>query len=77
MNFCIYVQRLVRYYIDGLMCTAHLLPLLCPLLFIINARNKCLTLALIVIMESDDSGLFFDSLAAPYSYPHLWDEIRT
>ena len=39
MNFWIYVQRLVRYYIDGLMCTAHLLPLLCLLLFIINARN--------------------------------------
>ena len=77
MNFCIYVQRLVRYYIDGLMCTAHLLPLLCPLLFIINARNKCVTLALIVIMESDDSGFFFDSLAAPCSYPRLWDEIRT
>ena len=45
----------------GLMCTTHLLPLLRPLLFIINARNKCVMLAWVVIMENEDSSLFFDS----------------
>ena len=40
-----------------LMRTAHLLPLL----FIINAHNKYVMLAWVVIMENDDSSLFFDS----------------
>ena len=44
-----------------LMCMAHLLSLLRPLRFIINACNKCVTLTLIVINGNDDPRLFFDS----------------
>ena len=39
-----------------------MLTLLCPLLFIINASNKCVMLAWIIIMENEGSSLFFDSL---------------
>ena len=45
----------------ALKCTAHLLPLLRPLRFIVNAYNKCVTLALIIINENDNPMLFFDS----------------
>ena len=41
--------------------TTHLLPLLHSLRFIINARNKCVTVAWVVINENDDPMLFFDS----------------
>ena len=48
--------------IGALKCVAHLLPLLCPLGFSINAQNECVTLALIVINWNDNPKLFFDSL---------------
>ena len=44
----------------ALKCTTHLLPLFRPLRFIINACNKYVTLALIVINENDDPRLFLD-----------------
>ena len=40
------------------MCIAHLLLLLHSLLLVINARNKCVTLVWIIIMENDDFGYF-------------------
>ena len=43
----------------ALKCIAHLLLLLRQLHFIINACNKCVTLALIVINENDDLRPFF------------------
>ena len=45
--------------------TAHLLSLLYSLLFIINARNKCVTLVQVVIDMEWRSHVIFDSLAAP------------
>jgi len=42
----------------ALMCTTHLLPLLRPLLLVINVRNKCVTFVWIVIMENDYSSYF-------------------
>ena len=42
----------------ALMYIAHLLLLLRPLLIVINAHNKCVTLVGIVIMENDDTGYF-------------------
>ena len=42
----------------ALMCIAHLLLLLHSLLLVINARNKCVTLVWIIIMENDDFGYF-------------------
>ena len=45
--------------------TTHLLLLLRPLRFIINACNKCVTLALIVINGNKDPRLFSNSLATP------------
>ena len=45
---------------EVLMCIAHLLLLLSPLRFIINACNKCVTLALIAINGNDDPRLFSD-----------------
>ena len=49
----------------ALNCIAHLLPLLRPLRFIINACNKCVTSNLVVIIGNDVPSLFSDSLAAP------------
>ena len=49
MNSGIYGQWLFCHEWELLKYIAILLPLLCPLLFIINARNKCVTLARIVI----------------------------
>ena len=46
----------------ALRCIAHLLPLLRSLHFIINACNKCVTLALIIINGNDDPRLFSNSL---------------
>ena len=57
--------------VGALKCIAQLLPLVRPLRFIINARNKCVTLALIVINGNDDPRLFFNSSAAFYSYSRL------
>ena len=45
--------------------TAHLLPLLHSLLFIINAHNKCVTLVQVVIDMEWRSHVIFDSSAAP------------
>ena len=45
--------------------TAHLLSLLYSLLFIINARNKCVTLVQVVIDMEWRSHVIFDSSAAP------------
>ena len=42
----------------ALMCIVHLLPLLHLLFFVINAHNKCVTLAWVIIMENDDSSYF-------------------
>ena len=47
--------------LEALRCATHLLPLLHPLHFIINACNKCVMLALIVINGNEDPRLFFDS----------------
>ena len=49
MNYGIYGQRLVYHEWGAMKCTTHLLPLLYPLVFIINACNKCVTLVGIVI----------------------------
>ena len=46
---------------------AHLLPLLCLLLFFINACNKCVTLIWIVIDTEWRSRVIFNSSAAPLS----------
>ena len=59
------------------MCTTHLLPLFRPLLLVINARNKCVTLVWIVIMENNDSSYFSTHQLPPCSSLHLWDKIRT
>ena len=65
-NECLYLCSTVSMLSMGaLKCTAHLLPLLRPLSFIINARNKCVTLAWIVINGNDDLVSFFDLSAAP------------
>ena len=61
---------------EALMCKTHLLSLLLPFLLVINARNKCVTLVWIVIMENDDSGYFSIHRLPPCSYLHLWEEIR-
>ena len=61
----------------ALMCTTHLLPLFRPLLLVINARNKCVTLVWIVIMENNDSSYFSTHQLPPCSSLHLWDKIRT
>ena len=45
----------------ALKCTAHLLSLLCPLHFIINACIKCVTLTLIIINGNDHLRLFSNS----------------
>jgi len=45
----------------ALKCIAHLLPLFRPLRFIINVRNKYVTLAWIVINGNYNPVLFFDS----------------
>ena len=49
MNFGIYGQWIVCHEWELLKYAAILLPFLRPLLFIINACNKCVTLARIVI----------------------------
>ena len=61
----------------ALKCTAHLLPLLYLLRFIINAHNKCVMLALIVINENDNPMFIFWLISYPCLYSCLWDEIRT
>ena len=59
-NECLYLCPTVSMLSMGaLKCTAHWLSLLHPLRFIINAHNKCVMLALIVINGNDDRGLFF------------------
>ena len=59
-NECLYLCSTASTLSMGaLKCTAHLLPLLYLLRFIINAHNKCVMLALIVINGNDDPGLFF------------------
>ena len=50
---------------EALKYTAHLLPLLHSLLFIINARNKCVTLVQVVIDMEWWSHVIFDSSTAP------------
>ena len=62
--------------IGALRCTAHLLPLLHPLHFIINARNKCVTLTLIVINGSDDPRLFSDSSKLISNQERKYTKIR-
>ena len=53
----------------ALKCTTHLLPLLRPLHFIINACNKCVTSDLVVIIANNDNlSLFSDS-----SMPMDWN----
>lgn len=54
-----------------LMCTTHLLSLFRLLLFVINARNKCVTLAWVIIMENDDSSYFSTHQLSPYLYLRL------
>ena len=51
-----------------LVCTAHSLPLLRPLLFIINERNKCVTSSLI------NDGL--NSIECRGVYHHQWSSTR-
>ena len=59
-NECLYLCSTASTLSMGaLKCTAHLLPLLFLLRFIINAHNKCVTLALIVINENDNPMFIF------------------
>ena len=60
-NECLYLcSKASTSSMGALKCTAHLLPLLCPLCFIINAHNKCVMFTLIVISGNEDPMLFFD-----------------
>ena len=51
--------------IGALKCAAHLLPLLRPLRFTINAYNKYVTSDLVIIIRNDDPSLFFETSTAP------------
>ena len=65
-NECLYLCSTASTLSMGaLKCTAYLLLLLCLLRFIINARNKCVALALIVINGNDDPRLFFWLISCP------------
>ena len=65
-NECLYLCSTASTLSMGaLKCTAYLLLLLCLLRFIINACNKCVTLALIVINGNDDPRLFFWLISCP------------
>ena len=65
-NECLYLCSTASTLSMGaLKCTAYLVLLLCLLRFIINARNKCVTLALIVINGNDDPRLFFWLISCP------------
>ena len=78
MNYCIYVQRLVRYKIFVWNSQLILWPLLCPLRFIINERNKCVTSSLGQwrSLLSDDHK-FLTYQLPPCLQCRLLDEIRT
>ena len=49
----------------ALNCTAYLLLLLRPFRFVINARNKCVMLDLVVINKNDNPRLFSNSSVVP------------
>ena len=57
---------------------AHLLPLLRLLRFIINARNRCVTLVGSSLALNDCSTFIFWLISyPPYSCSRVWDEART
>ena len=59
-NECLYLcSKASTLSMKALKCTAHLLPLIRLLRFIINVCNKFVTLALIVINRNDDFKFFF------------------
>ena len=65
-NECLYLCSTASTLSMGdLKCITYLLLLLCLLRFIINAHNKCVTLALIVINGNDDPRLFFWLISCP------------
>ena len=65
-------------WMGALKCTTHLLPLLYPLVFIINACNKCVMLVWVVIGMEWRSCVIFDSSIAPIFASSLlrWSESK-
>ena len=77
-NCCIYVQQLVCYRIFVWSSQLILWPLLCPLRFVINERNKCVTSSLSQWRSSlSDDHKFLTHQLPPCLHCRLLDEIRT